>query len=90
MKSELPDYPKGDVIYRNLDHTLDKTVLEQALNGKTIHQHSAWDFCGYIWFDSENNKWFEQVWRFGHPVGIFSNEKLDDVINEVNEKYGDA
>lgn len=72
----------------NFDHTIDRDVAKElkAKPAKLCGQHSAWDFCGYVWF--ENGKWYEEVWVCKAPKAIFTADTLEDLMSEVNSEYG--
>ena len=55
-------------------------------NPTKFFSHSAWNFCGYIWF--ENNKFYEEVWRYRSHIHTLESENLEDLIDEVNMEYG--
>jgi hypothetical protein len=75
-------------VYSNFDHDLDTEVAEKLKEqaGEVYAQHAAWNFCGYIWF--ENETWHEEVWVHGSAVETRSEEKLEDLIDSVNQSYG--
>ena len=77
----------SDVIYSNFDHELNDGVKKELEKCSTIYsQHAAWDFCGYVWL--KNKLWREEVWIYGAPVETMSNESLEYLISNVNDKYG--
>jgi len=51
-------------------------------------QHSAWNFCGYVWWDPDWELFIEEVWVYKAPQERFAAETLSDLQEEVNYKYG--
>ena len=72
----------------NFDHTIDEGLEEvlRANPARKYAQHSAWDFCGYVWF--ENGKFFEQVWRYKAPIDELEANDLKELMLETNLLYG--
>jgi hypothetical protein len=85
----LPVRWSDEPVYRNLDHVLNESVVDQLLSdpGRGA-EHTAWNFCGYVW-RGPDGRWFEQVWRFNAPVETRSGDDLAELIAGVNDDYGD-
>jgi len=77
-----------DEVMSNFDHDIDEDVAKQLQEkpGRLYGQHSAWDFCGRVWF--ENDKFHEQVWVYGSPVKEISSKTLEELMEEVNDEFG--
>lgn len=88
IKVDLSNFPefKNDVIYSNLDHSLDMKLLEEAQKTGDAYQHSAWNFCGYISF--KDGEWTEEIWRYNSLVETLKGKNLMDLISTANKKYG--
>lgn len=74
----------------NFDHTIDEG-LEDALRKEpsgVYAQHSAWNFCGYVWYDEDEGKFIEQVWVYGVPQKEVKADSLKEMMSLVNEEYG--
>jgi hypothetical protein len=72
----------------NFDHSID-SGLDAALRaspGVALAEHSAWNFCGYVWF--EDGQFHEQVWRYKQPVAEYSAETLTELMEVVNDEHG--
>ena len=70
----------------NFDNSIDDG-LEEVLRGRKVYaQHSAWNFCGYVWYDE--SAFYEEVWIYGKPREILIAESLSDLLKLVNDKYG--
>ena len=78
---------EGDIVYSNLDHDYEMTE-EQVKNSGMCHAHPAWNFCGYVWFDIENQKFVEEVMIYRSVVDVLCGETLDEVIQEAIDLYG--
>ncbi len=77
-----------DLGMSNLDGTVDEGLAE-ALQVKpaTVNaQHSAWNFCGYVWF--EGGKFREQVWQYHSPIEEFEADTLEELMGKANDNYG--
>ncbi len=70
----------------NFDHVIDEGLEEQLRAGEHCAQHSAWDFCGYVWF--EDGQFYEEVWRFHQHVATLSADDLRELMEAVNDEYG--
>ncbi len=78
-----------DIGMSNFDGEIDEGLAE-ALTAKpalVMAQHSAWNFCGFVWF--EDGKFIEQVWRYGSPVTELNADTLEELMEEVCSEYGD-
>ena len=77
-----------DITISNANHGLIPDGLEATLKGggfKTTHY--AWDFFGIIWF--ADGQFYEKVMQYGRHVGSFSADSLHDLVQKVNDEYGD-
>lgn len=75
-------------IYSNFDHRFDTEIINKLKGSPGISAfHAAMEFIGYIWWTGE--MWREQVWRYQIPVAEYEAENLRDLIDYVNENYGD-
>ena len=71
----------------NFDHTVDPG-LEDDLKQGMHAQHSAWNFCGEVWWDAEREVFTETVRQYRVEVGQVSAPTLAELMSEVNDKYG--
>lgn len=61
--------------------------LEERLKaGKVIAQHSAWEFCGYVYWDGE--RFVELVDRYQETVAAYTADSLRELMAEVNDDWG--
>lgn len=74
----------------NFDGSIDEGLTEalRAEPAMVCAQHSAWNFCGYVWF--ENGKYREQVWRYHSPIDEIEADTLKELMEEVNAEYGSS
>jgi len=90
MESQRPKTAEetAEPVYSNVNHELDEAVKSQLqVNPNILYaQHSAWNFCGYIWYDG--NKWKEEVWQYKSPVALEKHYTIEELIDEVNDIYG--
>lgn len=78
---------EGDTVYSNLDHSYEMTE-EQIKNSRMYHQHAAWDFCGYVWFDTEEQRFIEEIMIYKSVVNTLYGKTLESVIQEAIMLYG--
>lgn len=78
---------EGKCVYSNFDHRL---VLEEEelKESGSYHQHAAWEFCGYVWYEKETQTFKEEVWRYRLLVTTLENKNLENLIEEANSRYG--
>ncbi len=87
MKSEISNMEEGDRVYSNLDHEYELTS-DEVKESKQYHNHSAWDFCGYVYYDDKLSTFVEEVWVYKEVVDIHYNKELDSLIDGVISEYG--
>ena len=85
-KYEKPE-KEGDTVYSNFNYSYEMTE-EQVKNSGMYHCHPAWNFCGYVWFDSEKQQFAEEIMVYKSVVNILYGETLDKVIQKAIELYG--
>ncbi len=69
----------------NFDNVID-SGLEEALQEEFCYaQHSACNFCGYVWWD---DVFIEEVWVYNSPVETIVANNLRELMDKVNDKYG--
>jgi hypothetical protein len=86
IKYKKPE-EEGNTVYSNFNHDYEMTE-EQVKNSGMYHQHAAWNFCGYAWFDIENQEFVEEVMIYRSVVNVLCGETLDEVIQEAIDLYG--
>jgi hypothetical protein len=67
---------------------IDDGLDEKLKSGPYYAQHSAWDFCGYIWWDRIMLCFMEEIWQYGNHVDTKSADTLQDMMHLVNSEYG--
>ena len=90
MKSIIPeDFEKlGIEGMSNCDGVVDKGIGKKLKSGKYVAQHSAWNFCGYFWWDKKSKEFIEEVWNYGSPIKIFKGKTPKDLMGQVNAEFG--
>lgn len=84
---EAGQRPESSSGMSNFDHSVDDGLADELRSGKRA-QHSAWDFCGTVWFDANTGQFIEVVRRFHSVVAAYSAEGLDALMQEVNDDWG--
>jgi len=77
-----------DVIYSNFDHCFSNDEGYVKAHPDIYFQHSARDFCGYVWYDIETKKFYEEVWVYRSHIKTIKEETLKDLITNINNEFG--
>lgn len=83
--ADFTEYP--DAIMSNFDREIDYKVAEQIKSKPFFSQYSAWNFCGYVWW--QNEKWHCEIWTHHAIRETISADTLPEIMNEACSKYGD-
>ena len=86
----LPQRPincAGDV-YSNFDHEIDNRVVFELQAGDCFAFHTAWAYCGNVWFIPETRTWVEQVDIYQATVDYIVGRTIEEVIEKTIYKYG--
>lgn len=78
---------EGETVYSNFDHCYGMTE-EQVKDSDMHHQHAAYNFCGYVWFDPEKQQFVEEINVYRNVVNTLYGKTLDEVIQEAIMLYG--
>ena len=70
----------------NLDNSIDEDFGQTLKDQSVYGQHSAWDFCGWVWWDGEY--FCEKVMCYGVDQEVIRANTLENLMNIVNDKYG--
>ncbi len=85
------DLPKTNPsVFSNFDHTIHSESLKLVEAGTHQGQHAAWDFCGWVWYDVDKKKWFEEIWRHAAHVETLEGDTFREVIDEAIDRFGSA
>ena len=75
-------------VISNFDHLID-TVVADEIKGMDIYsQYAGWNFCGYVWWSTEHDKWACEVWTYNVYQETILADTLEEIRTEVCEKYG--
>ncbi len=69
----------------NYDHSIDEGFEVAIKKEACFGRHRGWDFNGRVWWD---DCFHEEVWVYGEPIEIISAETLEELMKQVNDKYG--
>jgi hypothetical protein len=75
-----------DLGMTNFDHSIDEGLEEELRTGKKYGTHTAWNFCGYVWFQDE--KFHEEVWHYNEYQETYSADSLRELMEDVNMEWG--
>ena len=89
--TELLKMPKGlkesDPHMLNMDGRIDEGFEDNLRTKEFYGQHSAWDFCGYVWWDGKT--FHEEIWVYNSHCNTISADTLRELMETVNDEYGD-
>lgn len=72
----------------NYDHTIDED-MEKNLRAGMISVHTGLYFNGAcVWYDEQEDLFFEQVWVHHIPVAILDAPSLERLMEKVNDTFG--
>ena len=78
---------EGDTVFSNFDHVQELSD-EDVMKSGLFHQHAAWNFCGYIWYDKEEGVFKEEVWEHQSLVDNMSAATITELVENVNDAHG--
>ena len=78
---------RGKMVYSNLKHQFEMTA-DEVKQSNLFHQHSAWDFCGYVWYDKTEKAFKEEIWIYNVHRATHTNLSLIELIEKVNSIHG--
>jgi hypothetical protein len=70
----------------NYDGQVDDGFADALRGGDVFGHHYAYNFCGRVWWDG--NEFVERVKRHWVTIGHHRASTLEDLMREVNGKYG--
>ena len=72
----------GDAVYSNFDHEYALTE-EQVKESSKYHQHSAIDYCGDVWYDTNVRKFYNQIMIYHEIVAIIEGDTLAKMYSDI-------
>ena len=88
MNAVRPDNYLGNSVWSNYDGVLDVVVEERLKMGDCYAHHTAWDYCGSVWFDPSTETWYEEIWQYQNMVATLSGDSATNVIAQAIAGYG--
>ncbi|WP_341836917.1 hypothetical protein WJU16_03385 [Chitinophaga pollutisoli] len=93
MKAEirLPDNfteYRSDGIFSNLTNEIDYLVVKAIKYKPLSAALTAWDYFGVVWWDDDIGYWCVEIWQFNKYKTTHISESFEDLIQEIQEKYG--
>lgn len=89
MESKLSELiPLRDDVMCNLDRSINYTIAEKLKDGKHFAQYSAWNFCGWVYWDTVKQLFVCEVWVFHSLREIFEYRSLELIMSNVCREYG--
>ena len=79
-------YEEVDFEMSNFDGVIDNGFEDAIVGKETFGTHSAWNFNGVVY--CRDGKFYEDVWRYCSFVETIFADTLEDLMNEVNDKFG--
>lgn len=88
MRKQPEGLEELDSNFSNFDHEIPEG-LESALKaGGVWCEHAAWDHWGAMWH--EDGEFHERVMRYQSHVATVSGETFKQVVDAVNEQFGNG
>ena len=89
--SQIPNLIRiENEVMTNFDHSIDYKVAELLKDGKHYAQYSAWNFCGWVYFNIQKQLFIYEVWRYHLCEEIFEYSTLELIMENVCRGYGDG
>lgn len=85
--SDKPDN-MGQEVYSNFGHIFMMTE-EKIKSSEEYHQHSAWDFCGYVWYNKQTKQFHEEIWIYHNLENTIIATTLKEVVEQAIDIYGE-
>jgi len=77
----------GDTVFSNFDHkyTLDENQVKKS---GEFHSHCATEYCGFIWYDEDKKKFYNEIRRHRETISIIEGDTLKEVVEQAIELFG--
>ncbi len=75
-------------VMTNFDHSIEPDAEARLKAGNFRGQHSAWDFCGLVWWDPEAGLFREVLFRYHCPIANVEAPTLAELMAKANEIGG--
>lgn len=84
--------PKGyhsiGEVMTNFDHSINEDKMAELKTGKYIAIYTAWNFFGYVWWDTDKQLWCCEIWHSHSPIDFIVAKALLDIMVTASQKYG--
>lgn len=78
----------GEEIMSNCDKEIVESTAK-AIKGKELFsRYSGWNFNGIVWWDKIYSKWCCEIWCYGSWQDTIVADELQDIMDEVCERWG--
>jgi len=78
---------EGDTAFSNFDHQYTLTENQVKESGG-YHQHSAIEYCGFIWYDMNKKKFYNEIMRYHEAVSIIEGDTLKEAVEGAIDLFG--
>ena len=79
----------GAPLFTNYDHVLNYQVAERIKGRPLLAIFKARDFSGMVWWFEDVRLWCIEIWFQQNFVATHIAETIEDLIEEIQEEYGD-
>jgi hypothetical protein len=93
-KEVIMHYPERDDFYEteenvcsNFDGLINKNVVQELIDNNCKAGYPAWEWYGIVWH--QDNRFHIKVKRYGSVIGEHDYETMEELRDDVSEKYGD-
>ncbi len=89
MKKVPENYESIDnEVCSNFDGVIDQHVVKQLKDTDVYSGYPARDWFGKVWYDKETHNFCCQVMRFGSHIDTVETTTMEELKEEVSDKYG--
>ncbi len=70
----------------NADGIIDAGLADALKNGTVYAQHSAYNFCGFVYWDGV--QYIEDIWQHNGKIKTIEADTLKALMELANDEYG--
>jgi len=79
---------EGEQLMSNYDRKIITATADALKRDELFSRYAGWNFNGKVWRDGERDTWHCEVWCYGNFMETFSAETLEELMQDISDKYG--